>query len=443
MTNLGRVVGTVAAFLAYGWGMAFYTPQATLVTGKVAGEQFKASDQAYVDAVYTFNLFSMASAIFTLLLLLVLYLIWRKPVKSGANKVKKGLKAVIAIFAITCALAFGMTEGFAFFEKADRTEIHTILPNESAFWIPDVGDNKSTQTQMDSEAYLNERKISAKRFIIPHQKLTGSAGTSLLSGWDYYVPTGRLIIVDRTPFSREWVDAEDRGTSKLKEGFPCQTKGDKTYPGGLNVTVGISIGTSVLEKDAAKFLYRFGVNPPTGSDGKPLRVKGDAASIETDGKIIFTSVYYGRSLKDVMDDVGRKRVQTLVCNELAKRTLDQANNEMVAMMEEIDKKASAYFASVGIALDFIGWGDTFEFDDPIQDAINRAYIAKQDEAIAKMLQPYAETIKMLAAAQATRDFGSKTDGKLPTTFFGQAPEITSPILGLPGMPRVPVQPTVK
>ena len=429
---LGRFVAS--AFVLLAWAAIewlLHTP-ATLVTGQMAGRQFEPSNQAYVETMFVFSAFRGVGAIVTIVGLLVLGAVWWKYIKLAWYGIAAALVVAILITSPTPSLAF--------FETKDRTEIHTILPNESAFWIPDVGDNKSTQVQMDSEAYLNERKIAAKRFVIPHQKLTGSAGTSLLSGWDYFVPTGRLIIVDRTPFSREWVDAGDRGTSKLKEGFPCQTKGNDKYPGGLNVTAGISIGTSVLEKDAAKFLYRFGVNPPMGPDGKPLRVKGDASSIEADGKIVFTSVYYGRSVKEVMDDVGRKKVQTLVCNELAKRTLDLANNEMIAMMAEIEKQAKAYFASVGITLDFIGWGDTLDFDKPIQDAINRAYIAKQDEAIAKMLQPYAETIKALAAAQATRDFGSKTDGKLPTTYVGPAPEIASPLLG---MPRTPVTPSAR
>ena len=64
-----------------------------------------------------------------------------------------------------------------------------------------------------------------KRFIVPHVKLQGSGGF-----YDFYVPAGRLIIVDRTTYSREWVDSAERGTSHKKEGFPCQTIE------GLNIT---------------------------------------------------------------------------------------------------------------------------------------------------------------------------------------------------------------
>ena len=217
----------------------------------------------------------------------------------------------------------------AYYDKTDYAEAYTILPNETGFWIPDAGPNKDSQAQFDSEAYFNANRVALKRFIVPHVHLQGSG-----SFFDFYVPAGRLIIVDRTPFTREWVDAPNRGTSTRKEGFPCQTRE------GLNVTVGVSVGASVLEVNAAKYLYRFGVLP----------VAGD----RTDPRIIFTSVYHSRELSDVMDDVGRKKVQTLVCGEIAARTFDKVNDEANVIMATVQKAAADYFASVGITLDFIG-----------------------------------------------------------------------------------------
>ena len=259
----------------------------------------------------------------------------------------------------------------AYYDKTDYTEAYTILPNESAFWIPDAGANKDNQAQFDSEAYLQANKIAVKRFIVPHTKLQGSGGF-----FDFYVPAGRLIIVDRTPFSREWVEARERGTSTRNESFPCQSKE------GLNISVGVSIGASVLEANAAKYLYRFGVLPPVGD--------------RTDPKVIFASVFFSRKLSDVMDDVGRKKVQTLVCNEIASRSFDKANEEANQIMGAVGKAATDYFASVGITLDFIGWADTFTFDPAVQDAVNRRYVASQDQAIAAALAPYASTIQALA-----------------------------------------------
>jgi hypothetical protein len=107
----------------------------------------------------------------------------------------------------------------AYYDKADFTEAYTILPNESAFWIPDAGANRDNQSQFESEDYLKANKVAVKRFIVPHQKLSGSG-----SFFDFYVPAGRLIIVDRTPFSREWVASQRRGTSAKDESFPCKAE---------------------------------------------------------------------------------------------------------------------------------------------------------------------------------------------------------------------------
>jgi len=268
-------------------------------------------------------------------------------------------------------------KALAFADTTDKTEAYTILPNESAFLIPDTGANKENQAQFDSEAYLQDKKIAVKRFVIPHQKLAGSGGTSWAStGWDLYVPTGRLIIVDRSPFSREWVAAHDRGTSARNESIPCQSKE------GVNISVGVSIGASVTEDNAAKFLYHFGVLPPMDAAGRLL----DRSSAQT----IFTSVYYSRRLSDVMDDVGRKRVQTLICNEIANRTFDEDNDQAVKIMDAVKKTAAEYFASVGITLDFIGWGDTFNFDPDVQKAVNDKRNAEALKDVLPVLQALAQ-----------------------------------------------------
>ena len=82
-----------------------------------------------------------------------------------------------------------------------------MLPNESAFFVPDVGDTRNTQVAFGTEAYYAANKIASKRFVVPHVKLDNSA----LLG-DYYVPSGRLIIVSRKPYAREWTQAAHRAT---------------------------------------------------------------------------------------------------------------------------------------------------------------------------------------------------------------------------------------
>ncbi|HTB42077.1 MAG TPA: SPFH domain-containing protein [Acetobacteraceae bacterium] len=385
---LGRAIATAAAVVLYGWINFLLHPVATIASADVAGQQFANTDASYVTSMIGIRLFGNLG-IPAVVLLAVVVAIWWRPLRqwwvSGAA-------------AIVFGVLLAAPQAQAYYDKTDYTEAYTILPNESAFWIPDAGANKDNQAQFDSEAYLQANKIAVKRFIVPHTKLQGSG-----SFFDFYVPAGRLIIVDRTPFSREWVEARERGTSTRNESFPCQSKE------GLNISVGVSIGASVLEPNAAKYLYRFGVLPPVGD--------------RTDPKVIFNSVFFSRKLSDVMDDVGRKKVQTLVCNEIASRSFDKANEEANQIMDAVGKAAADYFASVGITLDFIGWADTFTFDPVVQDAVNRRYIASQDQAIAAELAPYASTIQALAAADALRSFGHKSDGRLPSTIVGLPPDL--------------------
>lgn len=385
-----RAIATIVALIGYSIANILYSPDATILAGKIAGRQLANDDAGFVSSFYVMKFFSGVSGLMTLVLLIIVAAIWWKPIRHW-------LSPLLVLCLTTGNLV--PQPAIAYYDKADFTEAYTILPNESAFWIPDSGANKDNQSQLESEEYLKANKVAVKRFIVPHQKLSGSGNF-----FDFYVPSGRLIIVDRTPFSREWVSPPHRGTSVKDESFPCQSKE------GLNISVGVSIGASVLEANAAKYLYRFGVLSPAGDRSDP--------------KVIFTSVYYSRKLADVMDDVGRKKVQTIVCDEITSRSFDKANEEAVQMMQSVKQKAGDYFSSVGITLDFIGWADTFTFDHDVQQSINRRYIASQDQAIAVALAPHAGTIQALAAAEALRSFGQKSDGKLPTTIVGLPPDVS-------------------
>jgi hypothetical protein len=373
-----RVFLTVALFLAASIMSGLFNAPATLALGEVAGKQFEASDQSYLVAQSAFRFVSGLNWIAGLAFIALLLLIWLRP-----------LRALFASLTLALLL-LAPQSARAYYSQSDYTENYFILPNESAFFIPDVGDNKSSQASFGSEAYLQEKKIAAKRFEIPHTKLPNSGAWS-----NYYVPAGRLIVVDRTPVSREWVKAPHRGTDKSDQSFPCQSSE------GLDITVGIAIGASVFEENAAKFLFRFGVNPPTGDRNDP--------------NVVFTSVYQGKSLAQVMDGPVRSRVQSLVCDEMTARSLDDDNKQAAKIMETISKKVADYMASVGITLDFIGWADTFEFDRDVQMAVNRRYVASQDIEVAKSLQPYTSTLQALATAEGTRTVANKWNGALPSS----------------------------
>lgn len=400
-----RLILSGLALAAYGAFRNIYNPIATLATGKAAGQQFESNDVTSVISQVTMTAWTNVGVMATSVVALVLFMIWFGPVKRAIKSLddsdkKTGTALALAIVAF--GLQFFPAPAAAFFQTTEKTEAYSILPNQSAFWVPDTGDAKNDQSQLDSEAYYNERKVQKSRFIVPHAKLGNTGG---YIGWDYYVPTGRLYIVDRAPYSREWSDHTDKGTSSLKEGIKCQSKE------GLDVLTALSIGATVLPHNGAKFLYNFGVNAP----------KGDPTS----GEVIFTSVYYGRSLSEVMDDNGRRMIHTYVCEEITKLSLDDVNLQANEIMTKVAVKTTTAFEKVGITLQFLGWADTFTFAKEVQDAIDRRYISVQEAAIAQALMPYQDTIQALAAAHALRKFGEHSDGKLPTTIMNLPTDVNS------------------
>jgi len=378
-----RGIVTLLAVLVWGWIVFLYNTMSPLVSGPLAGRQFENTDSGFVVAQYGMRLFSWLGAMSTLALLAVLVAIWWGPIRQRLDRdtVKRLTFGILPVLVFYLA---GTASALAYFDTTDKTEAYFILPNESAFWIPDVGANKDSQGRFEGVDYLNANKVAAKRFIIPHAKLSNSGGNW---GYDAYVPTGRLIIVDRTPYNREWVAAKERGTSTRNESFPCQSSE------GLNITVEMSVAASVLEENAARYLYYFGIKPPAGD--------------RSTNQVIFTSVFFGRTLTEVMDGVGRGAVQTMVCNEFSNRTLDRANADARAIIDTVQKNAAAFFAARGITLDYIGWAGTFTFDSDVQVAINRAYEANK-------IAPYLDTLK----TKAVIDGIGRWDGKLPANISG-------------------------
>ena len=339
MTNPVRSMLTAIAVGLYFLTTFLIAPVPSLTVGALAGKQFESSDTAYLQYLYGSSFYRHLDIIPLIVLLVILVALWWKPLASAF---KAGGTALL----VFCLLIAMNTSASAYYNKENWPEPYLILPNESAFFIPEVGNNKDSQSKFVTEDYLKANKIPAKRFIVEHIKLPNSGYWS-----DFWVPAGRLMIVDRTPYHREWVKSSTRGTSTKNQGFVVQSKE------GLNITLGISIAAFVTEENAPRFLFNFGVKPPAGDRTKP--------------EIIFTSVYYGYSLTEVMDGIIRSKVQALLGNEFTKRPFEECNSQADQIMKTVQGELTEYLSSVGISLSYIGWADTFEFDPAVQDAINR------------------------------------------------------------------------
>lgn len=373
-----RLILSIFLWTAYALINGATGPVTTIAAGKAAGGQFANDDATNVLSIYGVNLFGHLGIAFWALLLVMVWVWWR-PARIGLTALLAAALALVLFVGTPAPVS-------AYYDKTDWPEIYFILPNESAFWIPDAGANKDSQTQFMSEEYLAANKIAAKRYQIPHTKLTGSS-----YGFDFFVPAGRLIIVDRAPYSREWTADAKRGTSDGDQAIECQSKE------GLDVKIEIAISAAVFENDAAKFLYRFGVRSPAGDRNTP--------------EVKFISVFQGKSLTEVMDTVVHGKIQSLMCSQFSPKTLDQINADAGTLMTESEKVVKEYLIKeFGITLDFIGYAGTFTFGDTVQKAID-------DRFAAEKLAPVLATLQARAKIAVDEGLAAGLAKGVPQTLF--------------------------
>jgi len=373
-----RGIATLLALMLWGWMNFAVRLAAPVLSGAAAVRQLDNSDLSWASAQTGIGVLS-GQILPTGILLLVLVGIWWRPLSR--------LFAAASLLLVMTA-----APSFAYYDKSDWAEWVEILPNQSAFLIPEVGANKDSQAAFMSETYLRDNKVAAKRVQIPHVKLDNSGTFS-----NFYVPGARLIVVDRTPYNREWVSAANRGTSARDEGFRFESADS------VNISTGITIAAYVTEEDAAKFLYWFGVTV-------------DPHANLTDPAVNFASVLYGRSLASVMDTVGRGRVQALLAREFGKRSTDDGIHQKAEIMSIIEKDMKAALAAKGITVDYVGFAEALTFDDHVQSAINEAYIASKDAARAQTLAPAMANMEAMADIRVRQSYAAaiaRWDGKLP------------------------------
>lgn len=390
----------VAAFIASTVVSSIIDPAATLTLGATAGNQLANSDAAYLSSYWTMQafkgLYAMTSGvglIISVLALAGLVAVWVPYIK----RVAAGSAALLLVFALS-------SPAFAFWSTTNTTEAYGILPNHSAFWIPGMGDSKDNQARMESEEFLKANKVQAKFFVIPHVKLSGS----VYIGWDYYIPAGRLIVVDRAPYFHEWTGKGRGNNVNSDESFHCHTQDN------IEVSTEMSLASSVTEDDAAKFLFYFGVKAPEGDASQPA--------------VIFTSVFEGRSLNNVMSTWGRGEIQSRVCRHVLEHTVEDLATSGNDVLDKIQDEAKKFFHEFGITVEYIGWAGGFHYPQEVQNAINTRFAAEHVQKVIPVLQ-----------AKAWIDAISGWDRHLPSsvTFVGGVADV---LKAFTGDPKAPIKP---
>ncbi len=284
-----------------------------------------------------------------------------------------------------------------------------IEPNETAFVIPlEMG--TENQEKLESIEFLQENQVAAKRIVIPQrERQVGRWGHSI-----EWIPTVRVITVNRSPVTRNWITEPTGNRINLSE----KTFGVESRD-SIGFSVGINASAHVEEADTATYLY----------------------------------YYRGGDLTTIMDQNVRERVHTVLSQEFASRSLQESKSEKNEITEALKTQVTEHFKKYGITITSIGLAEGLFFEQPeIQKAINDAYVAEMEverekQRTAQQLEinkrllseaegQKAQAIEFSAAAEerkklvdieiemikanALADAVKKWDGKTPTMITGDA-----------------------
>lgn len=289
----------------------------------------------------------------------------------------KKIISLLLVLIMCCTMFTGCRKPY------DKPEFVTIEPHQTAFLIPLIGDT-TNQASFESEEMLMQAKVSTKEIQIPHRWV--QTGRRYWRG--EYRDTMALIIVDRSPVTREWSSTEGVGTSAVNQAIYAESAESIGFSAGMNCSAQI-----YSETDAVKFLY----------------------------------CYNNKPLSEIMDSEIRARVESKFVEECASRTLNEILTQKEDIMKAVRDDVTSYFADRGITITVLGMKDGLEYDDAtIQKSINDKFSSEmklttqknENERIISEAQAKAEANRILSESLTDevlkKQYYEKWDGKLPT-----------------------------
>ena len=247
----------------------------------------------------------------------------------------------------------------------DKPEFYTIEASQTAFLIPLIGDT-ANQASFESEELLAQAKVATKEVQILHRWVQ----TGRMSWKGEWRPAAKLIVVERTPETREWSSAKDNGTSAKNQAIYAESKESIGFSVGMNCSAQI-----YTEDDAVKFLYS----------------------------------YNNKTLEQIMDSEIRARVESKFVEQCAKYTLNEILENKENIMNTVREDVENYFGDKGITITVLGMKDGIEYEDEaIQAAINEKFSSEQklvtqennNKVIISKAEAEAEAQRIEAEAEA-------------------------------------------
>lgn len=233
----------------------------------------------------------------------------------------------------------------------DKPEIVEVSPSQTAFLIPLEG-KTTDQAQMQSEDMLKKNMVAAKRVTIPHRWLQEGR----MSDTGKYIPSVRLIIVERKPVTREWSADAGTGTTVKNEAIIAESKES------IGFSVNVNCVAQIDEVNTAKFLYKY-----SGSCEEYV-----SSTMKKDTKTTNTE----SALSKIMDTEIRAKVQSKFTEECAKYSLEEVLMNKQKIMDVVRNDVTTYFAKNGITINTLGMaGEVTYLNKDVQASIDAKFKA--------------------------------------------------------------------
>lgn len=233
-----------------------------------------------------------------------------------------------------------------------------IDTSETAFLVPLEGDT-SAQSQFDSVEYFESAKVATKRITIPQRRrYVGRLWFSYK-----WVPTMRVIKVNRAPITKKWRDKNSLIHVESRD--------------SIGFAVGVNLTAQIDEANAATFLYNYGE----------------------------------KDLDTAIDENVRSFLVSVLSREFGNRDLVECKADKGVISQIAFSETAEHFKGKGITITNLGLTDGLTYEDQaIQDAINATFIAEQEaltaeqREIAATAEAKVQVAKAQGEAQAAEEF---------------------------------------
>ncbi len=231
--------------------------------------------------------------------------------------------------------------------------------NQTAFVIPMEVGTQTGQKMLKSVEFLDQKKVSSKRIYIEQKKIENG----YMPGSYDYIPTDTVVIVDRSPVTREWIDIKGVTSSGTTHGPALNVESKES----IGFVIPVNSTCTVQEEDAATFLYWYG----------------------------------GQDIGYVMDHNVRPFILDIFTKEFGKLTLDNCQEHRNDVYDTMKNRTIKFFKQYGLTIINLGVAGEYTYTDiKIQEAINTKFTsemkivaAHNEAAAAKEFDAAAESIK--------------------------------------------------